>query len=188
MWLTLISRSCVAATVRMYYTVRIYRSSDYTYLITFFGGCTMAEITFGIIACCLPTTPKFFQAMKKTKLIVGLESYLRTFLHKSGSGSYAKFSDHGDGRSSTSLHVSKEVKARPRHYTIISESHEMLATSDKDTLNCDPRKEAIPGRNADASIMRTVQITVVKEDANDLVPDIEKGPAGLGLFKQPHGL
>lgn len=162
----------------MYYAVRIYQNSDYTYLVTLFGWCTLAEITFGIIACCLPTTPKFFQAMRKAKLIIGLESYVRTFLHKSGSGSYAKSSDHSDGRPSTSLHVSKEVKARPRHYTTLSESHEMLATSDKDTLNCGPRKEAIPGRNADVNIMRTVQIAAVKEDANDLVPDIEKGPVG----------
>ena len=162
----------------MYYAVRIYQNSDYTYLVTLFGWCTLAEITFGIIACCLPTTPKFFQTMRKAKLIIGLESYVRTFLHKSRSDSYAKSSDQSDGRPSTNLNVSKEAKARPRHYTTLSESHEMLATSDKDTLHCEHRKEAIPGRDADANIMRTVHIAVVKEDANDLLPDIEMGPGG----------
>ena len=163
----------------MYYAVRIYqKNSDYTYLITFFGWCTVAEIAFGIIACCLPTTPKFFQVMRKAKFIIGLESCVRTVLHKPRPGSHAKSSDHSNGRPSPSLHVSKEAEARPKHYTTLSESHEMLATSDKDTLNCGPRKEATPGRKADASIMRTIQITTVTEDANSLLPDTEIGPVG----------
>lgn len=56
-----VSSACVTSTIRTYYTWKIIDSHDITYDICKMGLWTHAEISIGIIVCCLPVSPRFFQ-------------------------------------------------------------------------------------------------------------------------------
>jgi hypothetical protein len=54
--------ACAAASVRVYYAVRLAYTKDLTYTIAEMGLWTWVEIALGIICSCMPTLPKFVKS------------------------------------------------------------------------------------------------------------------------------
>ena len=68
---------CAASIVRLYYSVKIVDYEDVTYLAGILYLWAIAEMTCGILAMCLPISPKFFKRLQAAKFW----SSLRTSLH-----------------------------------------------------------------------------------------------------------
>lgn len=56
-----VSSACITSIIRTYYTWKIIHSQDVTYDMCRMCLWNSAEISIGIIVCCLPVSPRFFQ-------------------------------------------------------------------------------------------------------------------------------
>lgn len=71
--------------VRLYYAVRLQQTGDVSYNIAPMGFWTYAELSMGIVCGCLPTSPKFFQAIgQKLSSLTKSGSSLRTIFGSVG--------------------------------------------------------------------------------------------------------
>ena len=78
------SSGCAASVVRLVYSVRTTKVEDHTYLIGLLNLWAIVEATCGILAMCLPISPKFFRNLQDAQLW----SALRVFsLSRSKTGS-----------------------------------------------------------------------------------------------------
>lgn len=59
-------RACTASSVRLYYAVRLYNSTDLTYHAALMGKWAEPELTFGFLAACLPVMPAFVKHILRT--------------------------------------------------------------------------------------------------------------------------
>ncbi|KAL8690430.1 MAG: hypothetical protein Q9218_004119 [Villophora microphyllina] len=124
------------------------QNPDATYYNALFGLWTFPEITFGIIACCLPTAPKFIQTLRKagTDAKAGSQSYLSP-VYKS----HRRDTDQTRAKTSTGSADSHDFKSPPKGYLPLGENHELSGVSKYDL-----------GRS-DAHIVRTVHTATVAE-------------------------
>lgn len=119
--------SPVSAAVRLYYGIKMIQSSDKSYYASLFSITAYPEMSFGIIACCLPTTPKFINALKKPELNPKVTSHLSSFLQMFRPIGGARTSRHTlvhSRHNSGTMHsrensetsaMSYEASSRPRH-------------------------------------------------------------------------
>ncbi|UPX11656.1 uncharacterized protein EKO05_0002250 [Ascochyta rabiei] len=63
--------ACAASSIRLYYAVRLYYSTDQTYRAAVMGKWAEPELTFGFLAACLPVLPAFLKHLLRTP--VGLK-------------------------------------------------------------------------------------------------------------------
>lgn len=70
-------RACVASAIRLYYSTKLADSEDNTYRFSIMSLWTLPEMTSGLLAMCLPVSPKFYQALKTSKLGTSLQSLTR---------------------------------------------------------------------------------------------------------------
>ena len=76
--LTSTFRACIASIFRTYYSFRIVQEPDITFNIIVMGIGAIVEPTIGVVVCCLPVLPRFFQHLGP--------KFLRTFSWHSASG------------------------------------------------------------------------------------------------------
>lgn len=69
-------RACTTSSIRLYYSAKLADGKDVTYHLGIMGLWTLPEMTSGFLAMCLPVSPKFFQALKASKLGTSLRSLL----------------------------------------------------------------------------------------------------------------
>lgn len=60
--------ACASSAIRLSYTIKLARSKDITYYNSIMGVWTLPEIASGILAMCLPVSPKFFRSLKDSPL------------------------------------------------------------------------------------------------------------------------
>lgn len=166
--------SLAAATVRIYYCIRLIQSSDTSYYTALFSLTTFPEIGFGIIACCLPTMPRFVRALKKPQLSPKLASYITTGFYIIRPTKYRRSSRCSLKYNGNNVCKSDEVDARPKQSRRPSESLEMLTVPKRET-HCEHTDDhCIHGPPADAHIMRTICIDTVEEPASSLAPYLHR--------------
>ncbi len=61
-------RACAASSVRLFYAIRLYYSTDLTYRAALMGKWAEPELTFGFLAACLPVLPAFIKHILRTSL------------------------------------------------------------------------------------------------------------------------
>lgn len=71
--------ACASSAIRLYYTIKLARSKDVTYYISIMGMWTLPEIASGILAMCLPVSPKFFRSLKDSTLWSSLKRIFQPF-------------------------------------------------------------------------------------------------------------
>ena len=173
------SSSWVGSVAGLCYRIRAAHSDNLTYYVGVFGFCTYFELSFGIIAFCLPSTPKFFQTFKSSNLPTKLSSSIRANLSTSIIGSIWRRSKNGFTGPSVSMGDSRETgKITPKHYSPLGESYGM---SDMNIQSRSPgtfKDIERRSRQADTRILRTVEISTVGESTSNVGPDIERGGAG----------
>lgn len=59
-------RACTASSVRLYYAICLYYSTDLTYRAALMGKWAEPELTFGFMAACLPVMPAFLKRILRT--------------------------------------------------------------------------------------------------------------------------
>ena len=69
--ITKTSSACAASSIRLYYAIRLYYSTDQTYRAALMGKWAEPELTFGFLAACLPVLPAFIKHLLRTS--VGLK-------------------------------------------------------------------------------------------------------------------
>ena len=57
--LMVVTRACICAVLRLFYTIRLYSSTDTTFVGAQVGKLIEPELTFGFLAACLPVLPVF---------------------------------------------------------------------------------------------------------------------------------
>ena len=70
--------ACASSIVRLYYSVISIHYDDFTYLAGIQDLWAIAETTCGILAMCLPISPKFFRSIHDSKFWSGLRSSLQS--------------------------------------------------------------------------------------------------------------
>lgn len=78
--------ACAASIVRLRYSIKVIRYEDVSYLGGILDLWAIAEATSGILAMCLPISPKFFRSLQDAKLWSSLKISLHSFVRKSTSG------------------------------------------------------------------------------------------------------
>ncbi len=92
-------RGCAASIVRLVYSLQLVRSQDVTYLAGLMNMWAIAEATCGILAMCLPVSPKFFSSLQHAPLW----SALRVF-------SFSQSKTRSTGTSETPSEESKAAR------------------------------------------------------------------------------
>lgn len=64
----MIYSACVTSALRLYYSVVVQRTGDVTYNIAPLGIASIAEASIGIMCCCFPVFPRYFQQVLSPKL------------------------------------------------------------------------------------------------------------------------
>lgn len=122
--------ACASSIVRLYYSVISIHYDDFTYLAGIQDLWAIAETTCGILAICLPISPKFFRSVYDSKIWSGLRtslhSYTRSriqFIQASNTPTYdAEPAKHSNG--------SHSFKALFRKYNVsLQHSVDMKSTS-----------------------------------------------------------
>lgn len=72
-----IFRACTTSAIRLYYSTKLADVKDVTYYLSILNLWTIPEMTSGLLAMCSPVSPKFFQALKTSKLGTSLQSLIR---------------------------------------------------------------------------------------------------------------
>lgn len=72
--------ACAASIVRLFYSVKVIHSKDVSYLAGIINLWAIAEATCGILAMCLPISPKFFKSLQDAKLWSTLRISLHSFM------------------------------------------------------------------------------------------------------------
>ncbi|KAI9656267.1 MAG: hypothetical protein M1821_004930 [Bathelium mastoideum] len=70
--------ACISAIIRVPFTIQLAASEDITWYTWKEGIWTYPEIASGIVAACLPSSAKFFQSLRETKLFAFFASRSRT--------------------------------------------------------------------------------------------------------------
>ncbi|KAF9699863.1 hypothetical protein EKO04_002284 [Ascochyta lentis] len=60
--------ACAASSIRLYYAVKLYYSTDQTYRAAVMGKWIEPELTFGFLAACLPVLPAFIKHLLRTQM------------------------------------------------------------------------------------------------------------------------
>jgi len=84
--------ACITSVIRLIYSIRMAQSGDISYNVALLGTCTLAEMSIGIVCCCMPVFPRFFQ-------VVGTK--VRTFASTTFSMKAFKFRTSRNIRKST---------------------------------------------------------------------------------------
>ena len=146
-------RACTASAIRLYYSTKLADGKDVTYRLSIMSLWTIPEMTSGLLAMCLPVSPKFFQALKTSKLRTSFRSLIRR-------------KSKGD----LSLGVqpierkTAEIPAKAR-----SRKHRVLR-DEVSASNNDSSEQNLPGEHAmrepsTNQIVRTIQIETSERDA-----------------------
>ena len=90
----IIHSACASAIVRLHYSVKSIHYEDFTYLAGIQDLWAIAETTCGILAMCLPTSPKFFHSIQNSKFWSGLKISLHSLI-----GSKSQFTQISNVRS-----------------------------------------------------------------------------------------
>ncbi|CAG8962026.1 hypothetical protein HYFRA_00014135 [Hymenoscyphus fraxineus] len=108
----------ICAAVRLKYAVIYLRHDDFTWLYSQMAIWMFLELGIGIVACCLPTLPRFFKALAEKPLFSSISSTLHSFLSPS---------NRNNSNESTSPSTVQGHKSSARHITHApSESYEEL--------------------------------------------------------------
>ncbi|KAE8419886.1 hypothetical protein BDV36DRAFT_281890 [Aspergillus pseudocaelatus] len=76
--------ACVGSSLKIYYAVRLLNTeNNKSYQIYLLGVCTLPEIGGGIIAGCLPSSPKFFKHILQTPLFSSYKAYFSKLISAS---------------------------------------------------------------------------------------------------------
>lgn len=82
--LTLTTSACSAAAARLYYSIDLYRTKDFTWGATMMGMWVAAEICSGFLVACIPVLPRFFKSLP---FLVRMGSSIRTIFRFRNSAS-----------------------------------------------------------------------------------------------------
>ncbi|KAF2179435.1 hypothetical protein K469DRAFT_641330 [Zopfia rhizophila CBS 207.26] len=81
--------ACLSAVLRLYYSVKLSKTEDISYVGSMMGAMSLPELGFGFLVACLPVTPKFVKFAMNTRLGTTLRSLLRSSGSRSETGSGA---------------------------------------------------------------------------------------------------
>lgn len=149
-------RACTASAIRLYYSIKLADGKDFTYRLSIMSLWTIPEMTSGLLAMCLPVSPKFFQALKTSKLGTSLQSLIRR---------KSKADLSFDVQSVERKTAESPAKGRSRKHRVLWDevSTSKTASSEQGT----PSEYAVrePSMNQIIQIVRTIQIETSERDA-----------------------
>lgn len=136
--------ACVSSLLRLYYAIRLSQTGDITYYATITGLCAYPEMAFGIIAGCLPVTPKFFRTLGQTRIISNTRARLHFLFDSSNSKSQWSFVKHKSGNHSGGLFkdLPDEI-AGSDQYGGLANEQELVSTSRKASSGRNLAKEEV---------------------------------------------
>lgn len=175
--------ACASAAIRLYYTVILSHSSDVTYYTSVMGLWTIPEMASGILALCLPVSPRFFQSLKESKHLSGVRSSLRSFLQLSRTDRSWP-SDNLSGRNERKKFWkgSDTTEETSRMYSVLPEGHELVSKSGNASSESNTR-EQVPdavfrNQKEDPRIIRSIHIATT-DDFSDA--SMKRGGNGAGI-------
>lgn len=128
------NRSCGSSTVRLYFTIEVWKTHDVSYYMGMVGVWTYPEITFGFLVACLPIMPKFLRVMAKKPLVGRVGTGLRTALRipKSETRQLSRHLNRNN-----SMVPGRNIRTRTMQISDV-EFHELvLSTENKSIARCE---------------------------------------------------
>ena len=184
--------ACITSVVRLYYSIKLTRSVDVAYRVTFIGYWTIAEVAMGIICSCLPIMPKLIQHLR-VKASAKFSSFdsgsyvggvsLRSLFKRSKSSQTASVASKGntlDGSWDLGRHHSLPNQTRGEYYTL--EDRETALPKHKDVnneVNSKPihleltTHEDFEARQTRNNIVRTVRVETHRQARDASTVDLE---------------
>ena len=138
----------------------------------------MPEISLGILAACLPFTPKFFQSLRNSKLWSGFNSSFHAIIQ---SKSDFRPSDAPSDKRKAAKTVNEPCshKVPLRTYNVLPDEIELTTGTDKNETST--RDDHWVEGPQNLQIMRTVHIATTHEvdPGGSTMPDVENQASGL---------
>lgn len=125
--------ACAASIVRLYYSVVSYHHKDFTYLAGIQGLWAIAELTCGILAMCLPMSPKFFRSLQDSKMWSGFRLSLHSITRSKTQLIQTPNTRHDVAGPTNQRSSSHSLKATFREYNFSPHDIELKSTSSEAT-------------------------------------------------------
>lgn len=141
--------ACASSAIRCYYAVQLARSNDVTYHVGLMVLWTVPEVASGILAMCLPVSPKFFRHIKDSNLWSGPKSFIFSFWRPKTEAKWPTdtYAAAGGGENKTpklqgTTSDSNKVKGNKK-YNILSDGIELVTKTSNDGSGQSTRDEEI---------------------------------------------
>lgn len=161
--------ACASSAVRIYYTIELSHSKDFTYYTSVQALWSLPEMTLGLLAMCLPVSPKFFQSVKDSSFWSSLGSSLHFFSrpYTEAIGIPSTYPDEckaskvakGDQGSNSFQAILKKHKV-----PLDENENEPRSTAKDGSSDQSTRNDHLGENHSPHHITRTTQIEITNED------------------------
>ena len=162
-----VTSACTSSAIQMYYSNKLRHSEDVTYYTTVIAIWSGPEIASGILAFCLPASPKFFQSLKESSLWSGLKSFVQSCLRPKTEAKSVFVTGYDEQRNEQHKAAKgydslSSFNAWFKKYNVLSDENGLVSTSKNDSRNRSTRNEHSMEKCSN-QIIRTTHIMTTSE-------------------------
>jgi len=172
--LTMEKSACATSVLRLYYSIKLELTGDVSYDIALVGVWAVAENSIGILCCCLPVFPLFFQVIGPQVASVAKTGFSKNTLKISKETITSRKRSTGGSKSDSgwiATHKPQSSLVIHGTYKTLEDGHEMFQVGNREFGN-GARVDAVP-RHDERGIRKTQTFGIVSTPIVDENVDVE---------------